>query len=107
PVDEKADDGRPVVGRREEAQPKRRNARPQLVRERDRVTLDPIDADPLQIGERRLELIHLREGKRGIVEFPRGSIDFISMIVRLLFDVERSEAIDSDSIEKLPPDVER
>src|SRR5580700_4367371 len=67
-ADVEADDRRSASRRREEAESLRGQALPQVMRERQRVLRDPVDADPLEVRERGAELIHLAEWQRGVLE---------------------------------------
>src|SRR5947207_3311156 len=78
-----------------------------LAHERDRVALDPVDTNAIEVRERCPELIDLGERQRGVVELLRRAIDVVSMIVELLLDVQRAVPVDSDAVEELPPHEER
>src|SRR5439155_25109827 len=72
-----------------------------------RVTLDPVDADVLEIRERGAQLIDLRKRQRGVLELLRRAIDLVPMIAELLLDVQRAEAIDANLLEELATNEER
>ena len=71
------------------------------------MTLDAVDTDAIQIGERGAELIHLGERQRGIVEFSGRAIDLVLMVVQLFLDVQRPEPIDVNAVEEFAPNEER